>query len=358
MRRANQSTQPDISATTTDSVAQAFTATAYDILIDWVEYKAAIKSNEPEDRIFHQVHAATIAEEQGLDDVDWAKMDDARYTDPATGLPIPPANAAKVLSDPHKKLWNEAMRIEEETLDKMEVFEHDLTMAELRSRGIVPRMSVVPLIMLLSIKLKPDGSFDKAKGRQVAAGHPGHMKKGIHYAVVFSASPAVAVGRILKAASVHTGMTPFVFDVRAAYLHADAEQDMQIPVSYPKGRKRYKMINGVNTELFALVVKNLYGLPTAGRHWSQERDSFIRSNSAWIAVQMIYEPCMWKLIIDGRVNFVNFHTDDCDGLCEDPRDAKLIFDEFDKKYGVSGVDVRFMLGVRLHSHLLNRAFSF
>ena len=45
-------------------------------------------------------------------------MDDARYTDPATGLPIPPANAAKVLSDPHKKLWVEAMRIEEETLDK------------------------------------------------------------------------------------------------------------------------------------------------------------------------------------------------------------------------------------------------
>ena len=60
------------------------------------------------------------------------------------------------------------------------------------------------------------------------------MKKVIHYAVVFSASHAVAVGRILKAASVHTGMTPFVFDVRAAYLHADAEQDMQIPVSYPK----------------------------------------------------------------------------------------------------------------------------
>ena len=89
----------------------------------------------------------------------------------------------------------------------MGVFEHDMTMAELRSRGIVPRMSVVPLIMLLSIKLKPDGSFDKAKGRQVAASHPGHMKKGIHYAAVFSASPAIAFGRILKAASVQTGVT-------------------------------------------------------------------------------------------------------------------------------------------------------
>ena len=167
------------------------------------------------------------------------------------------------------------MRIEEETLDKMEVLEHDLTMAGLRSRGIVPRMSVVPLIMLLSIKLKPDGLFDKANGRQVAAGHPGHMKKGIHYAVVFSASPTVAVGRIMEAASVHTGMTPFMFDVHAACLYADAEEDMRIPVSYPKGRKRFKVINGVKTELFALVVKNLYGLPTAGRHWSKECDSII-----------------------------------------------------------------------------------
>ena len=64
---------------------------------------------------------------------------------------------------------------------------------------------------------------------------------------------------------------------------------------------------------------------------------------------MIYEPCMWKLIIDGRVCFVNFHTDDCDGLCEDPRDAKLIFDEFDKKY----VDVRFMLGVQRDTTVVN-----
>ena len=130
--------QPDTSATITDSVAMANTATAYEILINWEEYKGAIRSSEPEDRIFEQVHAATIADERGLTGVDFAKMDDSRYTDPATGLPIPPANAAKVLSDPHKKLWDEAMRIEEETLDKMEVFEHDLTMYGLRTRGVVP----------------------------------------------------------------------------------------------------------------------------------------------------------------------------------------------------------------------------
>ena len=336
----------NVSAAISDIVSRARHETICEILVDWDHFKAAHSSDDPDDRILHQVHAADIADKTGISDVDWALMDDARYTDPATGMPIPPANAAKVLSDPNRELWDAAMKKEEDILDEMGVFEHDLTMTELRARDIVPRMSIVPLMMLLSIKLKPDGSFDKAKGRQVAAGHPGHMKKGIHYAVVFSASPQVAVGRILKAASVHSGMTPFVFDVRAAYLHAEAEEHMQIPVSYPKGRKRYKTINGVKTELFALVVKNLYGLPTAGRHWSKERDNFIKSCPLWTAVQMIYEPCMWKLIIDGRICFVNFHTDDCDGLCEDPRDAKTIHDAFDKKYGVSSVDVRYMLGVQ------------
>ena len=61
---------------------------------------------------------------------------------------------------------------------------------------------------------------------------------------------------------------------------------------------------------------------------------------------MLCEPCLWKIIINDRVNWMSFHTDDCDGLAEDPRDATLIYDEFDKKYGVTHVDPRFMLGVQ------------
>ena len=79
----------------------------------------SVEHSDPEDRILHQVHAATLADKQGISDVDWAKMDDARYTDPATRMPIPPADAAKVLSYPHMKLWDEAMRTDEETLDKI-----------------------------------------------------------------------------------------------------------------------------------------------------------------------------------------------------------------------------------------------
>ena len=51
----------------------ANTATAYEILINWEECKGAIRSSEPEGRIFEHVHAATIADERGLTGVDFAK---------------------------------------------------------------------------------------------------------------------------------------------------------------------------------------------------------------------------------------------------------------------------------------------
>ena len=50
-------------------------------------------------RILHQVHAVNLADKQGIDDVGWAKMEDARYTDPATGMPIPPASRENPCDD-------------------------------------------------------------------------------------------------------------------------------------------------------------------------------------------------------------------------------------------------------------------
>ena len=38
---------------------------------------------------------------------------------------------------------------------------------------------------------------------------------------------------------------------------------------------------------------------------------------------MLYEPCLWKIIIDDRVNWMCFHTDDCDGLADEPMPYSL-----------------------------------
>ena len=65
----------------------------------------------------------------------------------------------------------------------------------------------------------------------------------------------------------------------------------------------------------------------------------------WIVKQMLYEPCMFTVEIDGRMTHMVVHTDDVDMVCDDPRDGKAIRDEFDEKFGVTDCDPKHMLGV-------------
>ena len=55
---------------------------------------------------------------------------------------------------------------------------------------------------------------------------------------------------------------------------------------------------------------------------------------------------MYKIVIDGRVSFINVWTDDVDGVCDDPRDGRAIRDAFNERWGVTDCDPRFMLGVQ------------
>ena len=52
------------------------------------------------------------------------------------------------------------------------------------------------------------------------------------------------------------------------------------------------------------------------------------------------------IVIEGRVTFINVWTDDCDGVCDDPRDGQAIKEAFNQKFGVTECDPRYMLGVQ------------
>ena len=58
---------------------------------------------------------------------------------------------------------------------------------------------------------------------------------------------------------------------------------------------------------------------------------------------MIYDSCIFKIEMRG-VSYIVIHTDDVDGVSEDPRDAKDICDAFDNEFGIKMTDVQFMLG--------------
>ena len=56
------------------------------------------------------------------------------------------------------------------------------------------------LINILETKLNPDGTFKKAKARKVLQGIKGRfMLKGIHFNVVFAATPSVWAQKMLQA---------------------------------------------------------------------------------------------------------------------------------------------------------------
>jgi hypothetical protein len=60
------------------------------------------------------------------------------------------------------------------------------------------------MLGLFDTKINPDGSFQKVKARSVLRGDM--MIKGVHYSIVFTASPTITGNRIIQGLVVHKGL--------------------------------------------------------------------------------------------------------------------------------------------------------
>ena len=282
------------------------------------------------------------------------------------GIPIPPKNMIDLAARPNsnlKTLWEDADTLEWEGLEERDCFRHGLGKQDLFDEGILPGKKIVGMQMLYDAKLK-DGAFERAKARCVVQGHKGAIRKGIDYDTVFAAAPNLAVGRMMKCIAVLLGWTRFAFDLVQAYLMGKAEEDQQYPVRYPEGRIRNKYRKPKSDkfpegeETYAIVIGNVYGIPTAGRVFAAERERLLLEvlpeKTGWSVYQCEYEPCMIEITTDlGRV-LMNTHTDDCDCIAQHPDDEKRVIDECNKlfshkgKDGVKVVSPNLMLGVVAH----------
>ena len=66
------------------------------------------------------------------------------------------------------------------------------------------------------------------------------------------------------------------------------------------------------------MVGNLYGMPTASRVFSKERDRLLleelpKHHPGVTVQQMEYEPCLF-IIKRKSIGYVSIHVDDCDGF--------------------------------------------
>ena len=95
-----------------------------------------------------------------------------------------------------KDEWFDAIKKEHEGLDNGGVLKYE-TMPEACKNGhISAKKKPIDIRLLLSTKIKPDGSFDKRKARAFVSGD--QMVQGVHYSAVFTPTPSLTAGKILR----------------------------------------------------------------------------------------------------------------------------------------------------------------
>ena len=129
---------------------------------------------------------------------------------------------------------------------------------------VTPQKKPIPMRLLLSTKVRPDGSFDKLKARAVVSGD--RMVKGVHYSMVFAPTPSLTAGKIVQALAVKDDLNRFGADIDQAFTAADNEKAEQIAVRLPEGMREF---DEHGNELYGILMKNLYGSPAAPLNWSK-----------------------------------------------------------------------------------------
>jgi len=188
--------------------------------------------------------------------------------------------------------WVESIYKEYNGLVDQGVFSHNWTQEDLRKQGITSKP--VPCSTALTHKYK-DGKLDRLKTRICIAGHKGNVTKGVHYQDVFSPSPVQHTERLLQAMMVNLHLENLTWDIKQAYTWAPLPPGERIAVIYPDGFKR---TDDHGNELFMILERNLYGMPSAARGWGKHRDQTIltRFNSdGWECTQSIHDPCLFVI---------------------------------------------------------------
>ena len=317
-----------------------------EVYLDYKTYKLLQREDgEATEDLLQQISMTELAESVNKV-INHAKLEEEQYYDDK-GLPIAPKSVKQLLKRAAcKDEWFEAIKKEHEGLDKRGVMKYETMKQAIAHGHISSRKKPIDLRRLLSTKIKPDGSFDKLKARAVVSGD--QMVQGVHYSAVFTPTPSLTAGKIIQGLAVKDNLFRFGADVDQAFTAAEKDQDVQtVAVRLPEGMRKYNT-NGV--ELYGILVRNLYGTPDAPLMWARCFSAFMHDElgkeEGWIVEHMHNEPCLWKVTIEERITWMVVHVDDIDGAAQDPRDAKLILDKMQKKFGISVIEPKYMLGIQ------------
>ncbi len=154
---------------------------------------------------------------------------------------------------PEWLLWQEAMKAELRTLEDRGVVEWGV---------LPPGKRAIGNVWNFRVKTNADGSFQKRKARLCAQGF---SQRPGEFGDVFAPTADLSTVRTALVIAQQMDMKLYQFDISAAYLHADLEEEVWMRP--PAG------IQGSPPGLACRLRKALYGLRQAGRAWA---DHFAR----------------------------------------------------------------------------------
>jgi len=206
-----------------------------------------------------------------------------------------PQNHAQARGSPEWPYWQQAERVEIDTIENMDTYE------------LVPEAEVIelgePILnskMAYDVKTDERNNLLKWKARGVAVGS--RQQQGINYEEVFSATVRFGSIRILLAIAAVLDLELHQYDIKGAYLHA--EMDMVVYMRQFQGHEKY----GPNGEpLVCKLRRALYGSKQAGRLWRKKL-------AAWLIefgfMQCAFDECCYVWRQNGQTCILGVFVDD------------------------------------------------
>ena len=194
-------------------------------------------------------------------------------------------------------------------------------------------------LLLLKVKLNPDGTENKIKARCVIRGD--RMLQGVHYTDTFAPASGLVAVRCLLSNTVTQGYCLKAFDAEQAFCNATPEFDTYL--NPPPGRPRRRGPNG--ERMGYKLNRQTYGIPNGPRRWHMcIHNWMLRYNATnpgspqW--TQSVLEPCLYHLrgaTRDERIDICLFVDDVLSSFPDTPTGRKTYSDfveAFKKTYKI------------------------
>lgn len=200
-----------------------------------------------------------------------------------------PVSYSQAMACSESNLWLDAMKVEMHSMYVNKVWK----LVDL-PEGIKP----VGCKWIYKKKRGPDGNVETFKARLVAKGYT--QQEGIDYEETFSPVAMLKSIRILLSIAAALDYEIWQMDVKTAFLNGNLDE--RIYMAQPDGF----VDKGQETKVCELL-KSIYGLKQASRSWNIRFDETVKSFGF---EQSIDEPCVYKLIHEGKVVFLVLYVDD------------------------------------------------